>query len=637
MTPRLPKDAYSWCLLELARLEATQSGVRDGDFSVVTRRADPLRRRALHSRLLDAYQQTQALASHPTMLAFTARRAFLGHLGEEAALADDVETVSRRFAEIDETLGLATPPRFVLTIGLASLLSTAALVGLFFSLAPDYWLSAELDKPRADAFVVGGRPLPGTREQRTFFAERLPKLVLAVDNNRPGAHSIAATNLDAPTRRTYLEAELRAVSVEAATLFGDTIAQLIDKLWRTVFELMFAGQGAADDVYAETTSLNDAIARAGYGFQLDVAVLGGDADENTRVLLASFLVEWVERYQSGDTRVRAVRWRRLDKLSFDRALLGYTREDLDDARVLMDRIDAWMVQELLPALRPATPLRLVDEASPGAAGPWAEPLQRAAGEEWRREAATLGIDAEDLEELGRAIQARQQVIAEWNAVLSSRGVGVVAPESYEVDLDRYAAIKQALVPGQWSSLVSVQSTLESGTCARAYRSIRNRLARSVERHEVQHRLDFAHARRRELPDALAAHVGRPPAGEKADGLQDSANAELSAYLAELARSDSLIKTNLAMLSRSAFDRTQWGNAESYAAVVIFASLGRELGATAPPLVIDGDIDRAAVAALMRELVALPDTSLSQLTRKVWHDLYGEDLPALQIVTAESGT
>ena len=92
-----------------------------------------------------------------------------------------------------------------------------------------------------------------------------------------------------------------------------------------------------------------------------------------------------------------------------------------------------------------------------------------------------------------------------------------------------------------------------------------------------------------------------------------------------------------MLSRSAFDRTQWGNAESYAAVVIFASLGRELGATAPPLVIDGDIDRAAVAALMRELVALPDTSLSQLTRKVWHDLYGEDLPALQIVTAESGT
>jgi hypothetical protein len=147
------------------------------------------------------------------------------------------------------------------------------------------------------------------------------------------------------------------------------------------------------------------------------------------------------------------------------------------------------------------------------------------------------------------------------------------------------------------------------------RGLADPLIESVERHEVQHRLDGAAGGRR-MPDALRAYVGE-------GGLR--AREELSAHLAELSRGPGdTTRLELALLSHALFDRDAWGTAECWAAVTIFEGLYPDDG----PLVGGGEIDRAKAARMFYRLLDRPEADVRRDAGALWERLFGLPLPAV---------
>src|SRR5690606_25268197 len=143
------------------------------------------------------------------------------------------------------------------------------------------------------------------------------------------------------------------------------------------------------------------------------------------------------------------------------------------------------------------------------------------------------------------------------------------------------------------------------------------LLASVERHEVQHRLDYGRPRPLPMPAQLAAFVGplRASDGTPHHGAARSL-AELSAYLAELARDRQTVRTGLSVLAQFLIMPAHWGTAECYAAIVLLEELTRELAIEGASLVQGGEIDRMRVTDLYLALTAMPPDTVRAAARRL---------------------
>jgi hypothetical protein len=140
-----------------------------------------------------------------------------------------------------------------------------------------------------------------------------------------------------------------------------------------------------------------------------------------------------------------------------------------------------------------------------------------------------------------------------------------------------------------------------------------------------------------MPPALSALVG--PLVENGKERRDAAaaQAEFSAYLAELAWDPSTVRVGLGLVARFLFDRRMHGTAECYAALAILEGLGETLGATArAPLLAGGAIDRRAVSALWLELTALPPDRIREGARTLWAASFGGPLPEVRRLDPPEG-
>lgn len=185
---------------------------------------------------------------------------------------------------------------------------------------------------------------------------------------------------------------------------------------------------------------------------------------------------------------------------------------------------------------------------------------------------------------------------------------------------------------QMDELDEIQAELKRPAMQAAYARVHDHFAQSVERHEAQHRLDYAKLYKLPMPPALAEYVGDLPEGLAGQGtLASSALAEMSAYLSELARDPLTPKLNLTLLMRYLLDKRTWGMSESYAALVIVEGLADELGIAHEDFVVGRSINRDTIARVY-EVMAKTDTAKLQSAAKVlWARSFAAEFPVLEII------
>ena len=618
-TTAVLRSLVQWVLAEIGRAApGEERAARVRAYATV----DPLVRGAVRSRVARAVADAMFETEHANDEPHVHRLAWLLSTGQHVDAPSDVALVRARFVEA--TRGRGWPAFSSVRVSGAIVLAVvsvllAAGVSLLLRPAPD----AFLGPATASAYRSGGRPLPGTDATRTFFAEHLPRFVIALDalrvartTPREPAALIACTQARDATLRASNE-----------TLGSDITSYLHAVLEQSMVVVNGDGTLAAASHTRTVDAFNAAIARRGLGYYVDAEIMRTDGGRG-RVLFATFAVERATPYRSGQLRVNALRIRRLDTLNFDRAILGFTRPNIRDGLVLRTRVERHLVSFVVPALAAGAAMSVADVRAQQRDAPWAARVGAAAGDDLRREANTNVPDHAAVAALGRLLGRRNALFLGWSDALLLRGVRLNVPETYDVDLERYENIEALIAPGEWRELADIQDALEDESMRATFRAIADPLERSIEHHEVQHRLDHLSHVLAHFPPEIEAYTGPLQAGERINVRAEKTTTETSAHLAELARDASVVKTNLAIFSTFLFREHGWGTAESYAALVVFEGLARELDVAYAPLVVRRRVDRNALAALYLALRAKPAAELRSAAQRLWERLYARPFPPL---------
>lgn len=572
-------------------------------------------------------QRAVATASHETNVAsdeaHVHRLAYLTAVGLPLESPDDVEATRVAFEEArrahasKERVGLRTmawPALALASVGVASWLALRdPYAGLVDDAGPE----------TVEAYARGGRPLAGSASTRALFEGTLPRFVIALDHDRLEREQGART-----TRSATLIQAAEELIVEARAALGPELARQL----ATVVELSMALVGAVDvgvDVAfaqhaAALAALAEGLEAAGLGYFVDAEVLRAERGV-PRVLMSTFTVEHVRVYRagaaSGATRtVRALRLRRLDHLAFERTVLGYTRRATRDAIVLDGPIEEHLVTEVFPALVEGAPFAL-DPSH--VASPALQTAEARVGVALRGEVGRVLGD-----ERGAAVGAlfvrRSELVDGLARELAGR-VRFARPDTYALDLEGYAAIEAQIPRATWHELESVEDALREREHQAPFAIVRGLVRDSVERHEAQHRLDFDEGLVDQAPAPIESLLGPVHLGPYDDPLAARATAELSAYLAQLARSP-LARTELALLVRHLY--AQLASPESYVALVIVEALADALGEPHAPLWRMRGVDRDELSRLLTALVAHDTDAVATAARTAWTRLFGRPLPDL---------
>ena len=560
------------------------------------------------------------------------RLAYLTVLRIEPEGPGDRDAVRAAFEQARAQHGARERPSVIRSLAIGALL--LVLPGLTLG----YWLwprdpyatlHASLP-PSAAAYREGGRPASGTDAQRALFRDRFPEFVIALNRWSAGLAN-GETAAGEAVDRAAVDREAAATVAEARVALGPEIGSylqaVIDQSIAIVETEGSLGHLASAHV-ASVDALDASLAEAGLGFYVD-AEISSDTGGRHRVYLSTFTVENVALYQSGDHVVRALRLRRLDTLTFARAVLGFTRPEVRDALVLMDPLEDHLVTSIVPALAEGGAMPIAD-ARDVIGRELVDTLGREAGEAVREEArGWMGGDASPAAELGAVLARRRAFFEAWGERLARDGIVLRAPDTYVLDPERYAQLARTLTPPERRDLDALAEELGEERHMITYRAIEGRFVASIERHEVQHRLDFLMGTLSVVPPALEALTGPVREGDWVNALARRANAEHSAYLTELARDPSIVRANLALLTRNLFDERLWGSAECYAALVIVEGLAARTGITHAPLIVSRTIDRAEVGRVFLALIELVDAALRGHAQALWESSYARSLPPLR--------
>ena len=561
--------------------------------------------RAMSAAYLEAIEADEA---HVHRLAYLA----VAGLPDDAHLG--VAAVKARFDEARR--GVSAPSKHgPSAVGLALLLVACGVAG-----GVVWWQTRPLEALRgstaetSDAWTRGGRPRAGTPEQRALFEDVLPDWVVALDR----VHQSRARNDDRTPDPQSVEALAASTSnllSRAESALGRDTTSFLHALTDQAEELVLGRSMPAPDSHLRSIdAFVGVLADQGLGYYVDAELMvRRDGKPGARVLMSTYVVEDVAFYYSGDDRVRVLTLTRLDSLSFGRSVLGYTREQVSDALVLQARIETHLVDFLLPSLGQDARMPLVDHESTRGEE-WPSEVEAAAGADART--AALAIAGPEGQRLGDVLQRRRALLDTW----SERFVGslvIARPRGFDFDVNLYRGIESRIPRAEWRELESIASELEDAALRRAYRVLEEAFSASVERHEVQHRLDFVSGAMHHatpLLDALGATTHE-------DGTRNERSwkrrTELSAYLSELARSPDLAHINLALFSRHLFHRSGWGTAESSSMLLIFEGLARHLGLEHEPLVRRRRVDRSALAELYLAIRRNEATALAAAAGDAW--------------------
>lgn len=532
-------------------------------------------------------------------------------------------------------------PRWPLAFGALLLAGTAVLVGVAVTrdddgaddpLRPS--MARRVALPATGVFARGGVPDGADPALATALGERLPDFAIALDRWSRAVHAADQREVVAAAAAID-EAQTALLTPELVTALGEPAA---DKLAELLGRARDAAVVSDADADARATryltaigAFNDALALAGHPFYLDGDVMEeGGGDRGRRIVIVyAFALAHVSLYRAGDRPVRALQLRRLDRLNWRHTLLGFTSPHHRDAIVLLDQVDQLLVSYVLPALAPNAEVELFDDASADPEAAWQRDVRARAGELIRTEYAGTRIDGPVAARLGVLLGQRRALFERWQRALEPRGVALIEPRALRLpELDRYAQLLQGVAtPDELAELVAIEGELSGERTERVFAAVRDVIIASVERHEVQHRLD-GERNDRPIPQPLHRYVGDDPTAVGAGLARD----ELSAYLAELARDELTPRVGLTLVVRFLFDRDRWATPECYAALAIVDGLATELGIVLPgDLVADGEVKREVVAHAYLAITARHPAELRAAARALWERVFRAPLPEISLI------
>jgi hypothetical protein len=379
-----------------------------------------------------------------------------------------------------------------------------------------------------------------------------------------------------------------------------------------------------------TGAFDDELAAAGLGYFVDGDVITDLRTGHRLVIIYAFTVESVSLFSSNGATIRALDLRRLDHLNWSQSLLGFTRPHLREALVLLDQVDEQLVSYVLPGLGKGARIELFDPADASVSPATRDAVEIRAGELTRADyGGAPGLDAGRAERLGGLLTRRRELFEGFEKRVSARGLTLRTPDKLRLDKDYDAALAGAVPQSDLDELRALDDEVGEKPFLDTYARLRDVLVDSVERHEAQHRLDYARLDPLPMPRPLEALVGAAGEGEQ-HRFASQTRAELSAYLGELSRDERTTKVNLTMISRFLFKKQMQGMAESYSAVVIFEGLAEELGLPrGAGLVTRGNILRERAAEIYLALTAQPPEALRAAAARLWTKLFEGPLPELK--------
>jgi hypothetical protein len=352
-------------------------------------------------------------------------------------------------------------------------------------------------------------------------------------------------------------------------------------------------------------------------------------------LLLSFYVEREARVQVGEQTVSALHVWRLDPLNLSQSALGYVRPTTPAALVLLDQIETELVRYVLPAIPEKEAMILVDEESLDDDEPWQRSLHEGAARVVR-ETFSAGEDPAQIREVGAILARRRALVERWRRSTAALRKRMHVPErlipeaDYRTDLDKLVPRAELI---EWDEM---HERLASGPLEATFLRLRGRFAEGVERHEVQHRVDFE-TQLAPLPEDIREWLllddGKP---EDTSGFGARVRQETSAFLAALAASGGRARLDLILATRYLFQRSMQGNAYSYAGLVVLSEVARHLGVEPQgPLIARRHIARGEAARLLLGCVERPDARVAEAASKGWSRLFGRPLPEARVLSARS--
>ncbi|MFK7992069.1 MAG: hypothetical protein AB8I08_38985 [Sandaracinaceae bacterium] len=454
-----------------------------------------------------------------------------------------------------------------------------------------------------------------------LFEERLPSYVVALDRRSSGRERPAPE--DVASRRAEV----------LAALEDSPAAPAMESVLDAAEAYVDAEEGAdASSWLFALVGLSDALRDAAVPFYIDATLTQDRRAGRRRVLLSTWAMHAQRTFVAGDLRVTALDITRVDSLNFERSLLGYTRPESRYALVVRDRIERFYVQDILPSVHDAGESVIVRGYQNETGIHWVSDFEQWAHEDLRQEAEAV-VFAEmqseaPLNALAQAVVARRNGISAINA--SIRGVRLREPRTYRYDIDTLDGITREADRDAVRRVREAQAQLEHDDIARAYRTLIDARSLSVAEHEVQHRLDYESDRLITVPEELSRYTGDTGELEGINRRAERANAELSAYLSQIARRPSLAWTSLVHVAAFLMSRQSWNMPEAYAAVALFESIADTAGIAHDPLIEDRRIVRAEASRIYGELRGRPSAELSELAGRTWARLYGSELAELAL-------
>jgi hypothetical protein len=611
----------------------------DGDFAAGRRflaGVDPLARgraaRLMRAAHLDALASTRVRGAHAD--AHAARLACLALLGRGPAveIVDDIEATRAAFE--DARRGARVFARWLWPF---TLLAVAVVAGLGFGVTRVLratstrsipgGASSRPAPPSGGAFAAGGAPETNPIVQHALAVD-LPAFLIALDR-------VASAGSDDEVRRLRGDAdaaELRATAPEVRAALGAEAAKRFGELLSAARRASNAGaaqrEAEADALLEATAALDDALASKGLGYFLDGDVIVEGDSGRRHVIIYAFEVLRVGVFESRE-RVLSLELRRIDRLNWSHALLGFTRPQLRSALVLLDMIDRQLVSTILLGLAPDGTVPLFDRGDTSVTRELVRKVEGRAGEIVREDYGDPR-DAATTARLGTALARRGNLFDGWQKALAARGMSLTLPGALHVE-GNYHADLGAIVPAPGlTALDEIEETLREPAVEEAFVSARGRLVASIERHEVQHRLDFMRSEPLGMPAALERWVGPLEANGRERRGAERARSEMSAYLAQLARDEGTTKADTILALRFLLDQKMQGIPECYAALAILEGLADELAIPIDgPLVENGNISRQRAALLILAVLDKPAEAIRAASKRVWEKSFRSELAPLR--------
>jgi hypothetical protein len=345
-------------------------------------------------------------------------------------------------------------------------------------------------------------------------------------------------------------------------------------------------------------------------------------------------VQRESEYRAGSTRVRALDLWRLDTLRVRFGALGYTRPRTPAALVLLDQIESDLVRTVLPALAPDEPAELFDDETREQGLPWVAALERTAGAAVRTHFAALRNDPHVVE-VGRLLAKRRALVRRWRETLADGRHRLRVPERLIPEADYSYDLNLRVANSELYAWDELHGDLMSKRNYAAFLQLREPYVLGIERHEVEHRLDYARGFR-PVPALLCHILGIEDALDAPPGsMQERVSAEFSAYLAQLVEAPDSPLLELIVLSTHLLDARTGGGVYWYASLGVLEAVASELGMD-PEQIVGRRVEREHIASLLTQLISREPQAIRAASARAYEQAFGEPVPhAVKQITYEN--